>query len=123
MPFALLLAGLMMVITGAQNTYVAFGEQLRKDFTGPGNFTYWLASLGAVGAVGYIPKLRPISIAFMTLIVVVLFLSNKGVFAKASQALAQGPVAPAQSSTPGIGGALGNTLTNFMKSLIPGVPQ
>lgn len=101
MPFALVIIGLVMIVTGARDTYAAFGAQVRKDFTGPGNFTFWLASLGAVGAVGYVPKLKPLAIAFMTLIIVAMLLSNRGFFAKLQEALNNGPIAPPRNAPAG----------------------
>lgn len=102
MPFALVIIGLVMIVTGSRDTYAAFGAQLRRDFTGPGNFTFWLASLGAVGTVGYIPRLKPLSVAFMSLIIVAMLLSNRGFFTKLQEALNHGPVASPRS---------GNTVT------------
>jgi hypothetical protein len=100
MPFALVLAGLMMVITGIQNTHMQLGEQLRKDFTGDHPFTWWILSIGAIGAVGYIRPLRPVASAFLALILVVMFLSNKGgVFAQLTAAAKGGPAKAASSPT------------------------
>lgn len=110
MPFILVFSGLIMIVVGVQNTHRQFGTQLRKDFTGPGNFFYWVASLGAVGAVGYIPKLRGVSLAFMTLIIVVLVIAAKGLFPKLTAALEQGPVAPDISPELTLGKALRNSL-------------
>lgn len=96
MPFALVTIGLIMVITGAKDTYAQFGNQIAGDFTGQGNFTYWIASLGAIGAAGYIPQLRDFSRLFMGLIILVIVLANgKGFFAKLQEALNKGPIAPA----------------------------
>lgn len=116
MPFALTFAGLIMIVVGAQNTFRQFGTQLRKDFTGPGNFTWWIASLGAVGAVGYIPKLRPVALGFMTLIIIVLVIAAKGLFPKLTAALEAGPQAPdvGQSLT------FGTAVQNSLKSAILG---
>lgn len=96
MPFALVLIGLIMVVTGARNTHAALGQQLRADFTGPGNFFYWIAAIGAVGALGAIPNMRGFSRLFMTLIIISLLLSHRGFFTQFQQALATGPVAPAR---------------------------
>lgn len=90
MPFALVTIGLLLVITGFQNTYSQLGSQIAKDFTGPANFTYWIIALGVVGALGYNDSLKPFSRAFMALIVVVIFLSNKGFFAALNQAIQAG---------------------------------
>ncbi len=101
------LIGLVLIITGARDTYAAFGNQLRADFTGPGNFTFWIASIALVGALGYVPQLRTFSHYFMALILLALLLSHQGFFSKLSAALATGPVTP---SPPTNGTATGPTL-------------
>lgn len=101
MPFALVTIGLIMIVSGARDTYDAFGKQLVSDFTGPGNFTYWLAAIGAVGSLGYIPDFRTFSRTFMALILVVMVLAQKtGFFDRLTQALNTGPIAPAQNAQP-----------------------
>lgn len=96
MGFALVVAGLLMIVTGGRGTYAAFGAQVAKDFTGPPgqNFTYFLVGIGAVGALGYVQSLRTISRLFMLLVIISIFLANKGFFAQFTQALKTGPVAP-----------------------------
>lgn len=94
MAFVLVIAGILMVVTGAKGTYAQFGQQVASDFTGPGNFTYWVVAIGAVGSVGYIEALRGFSRMFMALILIAMVLSNKGFFAKFTDALKTGPVAP-----------------------------
>jgi hypothetical protein len=91
MPFALVTIGLIMVITGVKNTHAEFGALVKSDFTGPGNFTYWVIALGAVGSVGYIQSLRPLSHAMLALIIIVMLLKNGGFFTKLQDALKQGP--------------------------------
>lgn len=95
MPFALVVIGLLLVVTGARGTQKEFGDLLYKDFTGPGNFTYWLVSLGAIGALGYIDELRTFSRLFMALIIIAMIVKNQGLFDKFTQALQQGPQAKA----------------------------
>lgn len=106
MPFALVTIGLLLVITGFQNTYSQLGHQVGKDFTGEGNFTYWIIALGIVGLLGYNDTLKPFSRAFMALIIVVIFLSNKGFFSQINPAIASGTsTAPLPAGgTGGIGG-------------------
>lgn len=101
MPFALVIVGLLLVVTGVKNTQAAFGAQVLSDFTGPGNFTYWIASMGAVGALGYIPALKQFSIAFMTLLIIAMLLAEQkanatsgGFFGMLSTALNAGPATP-----------------------------
>jgi len=92
MPFALVLIGLLMIVTGARNTHAAFGQQIVSDFTGPQNFTTWMIAIGAMGSLGYIEALRPLSRSFMTLIIISFILKNGGVFDKFSDAIAKGPL-------------------------------
>lgn len=99
MPFALATIGLLLIVSGARDTYQAFGSQLQKDFTGPGNFTYWIVALGSVGALGYSDTLRPFSRAFMALIIVAIFLSKGGFFQQFQSALASGPVQPVTAAS------------------------
>lgn len=94
MPFALVIIGLLMIITGINNTYAQFGAQLQTDFGGSKGFLVWALALAAVGALGYIENLRTFSHYFMALILLSFILSNKGVFQNLQAALAKGPTAP-----------------------------
>lgn len=76
MPFALLIAGSVLLIASARGKQDDLFSLLKGDFTGPNNFVYWFFAILVVGAVGYIPKLKPISVGFLTLIVLVLFLKR-----------------------------------------------
>lgn len=89
MPFALTIIGLLLVVTGFQNTHAQLGKQITSDFTGKNNFIYWIAALGAVGALGYVKELEPFSRAFLVLILIGIFLSNKGFFSQFNAALTQ----------------------------------
>ena len=94
MGIALTFAGVMLIVTGAQNTYAALGSQLRGDFTGQNNFTYWFLALVVVGMIGYIPALRTFSRWFLALIFIALLFSHRGFFSQLTQALQQGPKSP-----------------------------
>lgn len=131
MPFALVIIGLLMIVTGSKNTYSQFAAQVKGDFTGPNNFTFWLASFGAVGAIGYSEKLRPLSRIFLVLLLVVMILANGGVFQKLTDALRQGPISPtppdADPSMPGtqvMGGSVFDlhplTVSPFSSPTAPG---
>jgi hypothetical protein len=119
MPFGFAVIGLILIISGLQNTYAQLGAQLQKDFSGRDSFMPWIVVLGGVGATGYVERLRPVATAFMTLLVLVMFLAAKGFFPKLDAALKQGAVAP--TATPvaaaGLTGALGNTLSNATSTL------
>ena len=95
MPFALVFVGLLLIVVGAKGTQNAFGAELKEDFTGQGNFVWWIAAIGSVGALGYIPKLKGFSVAFLSLILIAMLLSNQGFFQNLTKALQSGPVSPA----------------------------
>ncbi len=87
MPFALVIIGIIMIITGAKGTQDDLGNQLLKDFTGENNFMYWIVAIGGVGALGYIKPIQPFSRAFMALIIVAMVIRNGGFFDKFTEAL------------------------------------
>lgn len=131
MPFALVVIGLLLIVTGTKDTYQQFGALLVKDFTGPGNFTYWLVSIGTVGALGYNEKLRPFSRAFLFLILVGMIIRNGGFFDKFNAAIKSGPApTPATataSGTPAIGtgtaSGIGSDLGALASSIgLPALP-
>ena len=94
MGFILALIGLLMVDTGYQGTYRQFGTLVAGEFTAKPSFLYFVAGIGAVGAIGYIDALRTFSRLFLALILIGIVVSNKGFFANFQKALATGPVAP-----------------------------
>ena len=95
----------------------ALGQQLEKDFSGSGNFFYWLVAIGVLGASGYIPAFTKFSRLFMGLIILVMFLSNRGFFAQFQTSLSQGasesvnPIGAPISATGSAGGIAGTGLT------------
>lgn len=82
MPFAFLIIGSAFLIAGVRGTDDQLLTLMKGDFTGSPNFISWMFAILIVGAAGYIETLKPISRAFLVLIVIVLFLSNGGFFQK-----------------------------------------
>lgn len=79
MAFSLIIIGSVLLIAGIRNTVTGDGglfTLLQGDFTGPNNFIFWIAAVLIIGAIGYIPKLQPISTGLLVLIIIVLFLSK-----------------------------------------------
>jgi hypothetical protein len=119
MPFALLIVGLALLVTAIRGTTSAFFTLVKGDFTGTGNFIYWIVAILVIGAVGYVKKLQPVSDMMLALVLIVLFLkSGTGFFDKFTQQIAN-PVAvnaPASSSsstsaaTGGVNGLLNGML-------------
>lgn len=88
MPLALLLVGIVLVVAGVRNTVEPLGDLLKSDFTGPGNFSTWIVALVLAGAIGWIPGLRPLSTAFIVLILVsILLQSGSGFFDQFNSAM------------------------------------
>jgi hypothetical protein len=118
MAFALILAGLMLIISSARNTQGDLFDLLKGDFTGPNNFIFWLISILLIGSLGYIPKLKPLSTAFVVLVVVVLVLTKGnpkgkggGFFEQFTTALnsTQKPTAAAPAKTSTASGPVGGS--------------
>lgn len=95
MPFLFIIVGLVMATAAVRNSVAddkntkdaGLATLLKNDFTGQNNFIYWVLSILVIGAIGYIKPLQSISRAFMLLVVIVLFLSNQGVFSKFNAAI------------------------------------
>jgi hypothetical protein len=85
MPLALIVIGIVFLTAAIRGTQRDLFDTLKDDFTGPDNFLYWGLALFVIGAVGYYRPLRPISNSFMVLVVIVLFLSNRGFFERFMQ--------------------------------------
>lgn len=79
MPLALIAIAVVLITAAIRGTQGDLAALLKKDFTGPGNFLYWILALGSVGALGYIKEFRPVANAFLFLLLVVFILAaNKG---------------------------------------------
>jgi hypothetical protein len=107
MPFIFLLIGAALVASGVRNTQGRLGQLIAADFTGPNNFWFWIAAIGVVGSIGYVPGARGMSRAFLLLILIVMVLSDQGFFAKAVatiEGLQPTPATPAPGQAGGAGG-------------------
>jgi hypothetical protein len=98
MPYALLFIGAVMLVAGIRNSQGDLWTLIQGDFVG--GFLAWVAAIAIIGGLGYIPKLRPLSIAFMTLLLLVLVLSHSGVFAQLQQFIQSGAGASASGGAP-----------------------
>ena len=96
MPWAILTIGTMILVTAYQGTEDAFFTQVKQDMLGSNGmksgFVFWFLAIAVVGGLGYIPSFRPLSRAFLVLLLVVLFLAQSkngggGFFQKFQQQL------------------------------------
>lgn len=95
MPYVLILVGIVLLVAGVRNTQGMLYAQLLKDFSGNDSFIWWAVSIGAIGSAGYInDDMRRLSNAFLLLILIVLVIHNRGVFAQLTAAL-KNPIPPA----------------------------
>jgi hypothetical protein len=76
MAFALVAMGIVLLVAAIRNTQSTLFTLLKGDFTGSNNFLFWVVSIIIIGAVGYIPKLKPFSVAFLTLVIIALVLTK-----------------------------------------------
>lgn len=95
MQFALVIIGLILIVSGARDTYAALGKELSEDAQ---DFMPWIVALGGVGMMGYVPQMKPFSRAFIVLIFIVMIIRNGGFFDKFNEALALGPSRPGDNA-------------------------
>lgn len=131
MAFVLLIVGAVLLISAVKGTSSDLFTLLQGDFTGSNNFIYWAVAILLIGALGYIPKVKPISVAFLGLVVLVLFLSRGdpskaggGFFEKFTAGLAA-TTAPVPDQAPGTttAAASNSTATPGILSAIPMLPM
>ena len=99
-------------MTAFQGTESQFFTQLKNDLfggNGQSGFVFWAVAIGVVGGIGYIPGFKPLSNAFLILLLIVLFLASAknrqgGFFAAFQQQLQTIPVSQTGVPIPGIQG-------------------
>lgn len=80
MPVALILMGIILLVSALKGTQRDLFALLKDDFSGSNNFFVWVLAFVFIIAVGYAKPLRPLSNAFLGLIILVLLVQNKGFF-------------------------------------------
>lgn len=106
MPFVLLFSGIILLVVSIRNQQTPFVHLIAGDFSGQGNFIYWVVALVMIGAIGYIPKAKPVSNLFIVLILIVLILktgtgAGGGVFQNLVNALQTTNTSTSTSTTVG----------------------
>lgn len=82
MPLLFIGTGIVFILTGLNGSPSALYAAVKSDFTGQGNYVYWMLSILTLGALGYIPDLKHLSRLFIVLVLIVLLLDNGGFFAQ-----------------------------------------
>lgn len=115
MPFVLIFMGALFTAAAVNNTQGALAAQLRKDFTGPGNFSLWAVTVVGIGSLGYLKQIKPIVDSLLLLIFLVFVLANRGFFQQFNSAL-NGAL------TPQPGDVAGQSLPDAIKNSTIGAP-
>ena len=90
MPYALILIGIVLLMSALRGDLGTLGALLKKDlFSANSNFVYWIVAIVVLGAIGYVKALKPFSDAFLLLVIVVFVVANGGFFGAFTQAMAQ----------------------------------
>lgn len=92
MPFVIIFIGLMLLVAAYNGNLGTLTGLIKGDIAGDGKragFIYWIVAVLVIGAVGYIKPLRPLSHALLVLVLLVLFLANRGFFAQFQSAIKQ----------------------------------
>src|ERR1700722_13408883 len=134
MPFVLILLGITLIATALRGTTGALFTAIKADFTGSDNFIYWLLSLIVIGSVGYIKRLQPVANMFLLLVILVMFIANKGGFfaqfmaaiktpatncGQAGSDISSAASAPGTTSNPDGSNILGNSSSSNMNASLP----
>jgi|SRR6185295_6286470 len=85
MPIALFFVGVVFITAGIRGTDEDLINLVKGDFEnkdGQRGFISWITAILIIGALGYIEPIKPISRAFLVLVVIVLFLTRGGFFDK-----------------------------------------
>lgn len=104
MPFALVLVGLLLIVTSIRGTQGTLWNLFYDDMAGSGGskgFVVWLAAIGLIAFAGYYKPLQTPSRLLLGLVVIGIFLSNEGVYKKLSTAFTSplpAPVTPASTT-------------------------
>lgn len=79
MPFAFIIIGIVLLVSGIRGSASSLVTLLKGDLTGSDNFIYWILAILAIGSLGYIEDLKGLSRAFLALVLIVLVIvEDKG---------------------------------------------
>lgn len=98
MPFVFIIAGILFLMLSYNGTTGDFEKLLKNEFTGSQSFLVWASAIVILGLIGFFKPVRPITDAFIGLILLVIILQHSGLFAQFNSAI-RAPVAPAPAPT------------------------
>lgn len=95
MPFLLLIMGAVLLVATLRNTQGQLGEALATDVP---PFLKIALAIGAVGSIGFLPKMQPIGRMLLALVMVVLALKNYADLFKGFTSLSAEAPAPTKAA-------------------------
>lgn len=78
MPFFLLFFGVIFMVTAVRGTQGDLFKLLKEDFAGTNNFFVWVLAIVIIVLAGNIRQIKPISDAFLGLVILVIIVANYG---------------------------------------------
>lgn len=116
-----LIVGIVLIVAAIRGTEGALFGALLTDVPG---FAVWGAALFAVGAVGFIPGLKPVSRGILALVILVILVNNYQTIINGFQGVAKGqanptpttPDSPQHTTSGGGGGSSSFSLSDFAHS-------
>lgn len=114
-----LIVGVILIVAAIRNSQAALFAALAVDVPG---FVLWAAAIVAVGAIGFIPGIKPVSRGLLALVLLVIILNNyKAILAGLASASVPGTAAAtaaaASTSTASSGAAPSSTATPSAASI------
>lgn len=76
MPFFLLIAGIILIVAAYRKKHGELFSLLKDDFFGDNNFIMWTLAIVLLVSLGYIKQLKPITDAFLVLVILVIIVRN-----------------------------------------------
>lgn len=76
MPFFLLIAGIILIVAAYRKKHGELFALIKEDFFGDNNFVMWSLSIVLLISLGYVKQLKPITDAFLVLIILVIIVRN-----------------------------------------------
>lgn len=95
MALGLILIGFILIAAGVKGTQGEIARLLATEFTGAGNFWFFIAGIFLLGSIGYYTPLRGTSRLLIFLTLLVFVLTNGGFWEKLVQGLGSPIAAPA----------------------------
>lgn len=76
MPFAFFLGAIVLIVAAIRGKHKELFDLLKDDFTGERNFIYFVLAIGFLTALGSIDRIKPVTNAFLVLIIIAIILAN-----------------------------------------------